>query len=68
MANQIEADSIALLNAFLDANFLSNNGFDRKTAIAMYIPNSYDFYWNTDAVKFREKMLTEYKRFWSNQE
>ena len=31
----------------------------------MYIPNSYDFYWNTSAEKFREKMLLEYHRFWN---
>lgn len=65
VASQIEADSTALINAFLDADFMAKNGFDRQTAIAMYIPNSYDFYWNTDAVKFRDKMLSEFKRFWT---
>ncbi len=65
VASQIEADSTALINAFLDADFMAKNGFDSQTAIAMYIPNSYDFYWNTDAVKFRDKMLSEFKRFWT---
>ena len=65
VAIQIEADSIALINIFLDEDFLKKNGFDRQTAIAMYIPNSYDFFWNTDAMKFRDKMLIEYKRFWT---
>lgn len=65
VASQIEADSIALVNIFLDADFMAKNGFDSQTAIAMYIPNSYDFYWNTDAEKFRDKMLAEYKKFWT---
>ena len=47
---------------------MTKNGFDSQTAIAMYIPNSYDFYWNTDAEKFRDKMLTEYKKFWTRKE
>lgn len=66
VANQIEADSVALLNSFMEDRFLVDNGFDKQTAIAMYIPNSYDFYWNTDAEQFREKMLVEYKRFWND--
>jgi UPF0755 protein len=33
--------------------------------MAMYIPNSYDFYWNTSAESFRERMLKEYERFWT---
>ena len=50
----------------MENRFLVDNGFDKQTAIAMYIPNSYDFYWNTDAEQFREKMLVEYKRFWND--
>lgn len=65
IAAQIEADSVALLNAMRDADFIAKNGFDSKTAIAMYIPNSYDFFWNTNADKFRDRMLTEFNRFWS---
>ncbi len=65
IAKQIEADSISVLSALNDENFLKKNNFNSKTAIAMYIPNSYEFYWNTSAEKFRDKMLTEYKRFWN---
>lgn len=66
IAIQIEADSLSLLNTFKEEAFLTKNGFDKKTALAMYIPNSYDFYWNTSAAQFKEKMLSEYKRFWNN--
>jgi len=67
VASQIEADSIALVNIFLDVDFMTKSGFNSQTAIAMYIPNSYDFYWNTDAEKFRDKMLTEYRKFWTKE-
>ena len=66
VASQIEADSTSLLQVMQDEDFLKNNGFTQETALAMYIPNSYDFYWNTDADKFRSKMLSEYKRFWND--
>lgn len=65
IANQIEADSLSILKALQDVDFLKKNNFNKATAMAMYIPNSYDFYWNTNAKKFRGKMLIEYKRFWN---
>ncbi|HEY9168741.1 MAG TPA: endolytic transglycosylase MltG [Lutibacter sp.] len=65
ISQQIEADSISLLKAFKDTLFINEAGFNPKTAIGMYIPNSYEFYWNTRAEDFRAKMLTEYTKFWN---
>jgi UPF0755 protein len=66
ISQQIEADSIALLNSFNDINFIEENGFTKQTALGMYIPNTYEFYWNTSAESFRKKMLNEYNNFWNN--
>ena len=63
---QIEADSLSLLNAMLDKTFLSKNNFNKATALGMYIPNSYEFFWNTSAEQFRDRMLKEYNRFWND--
>lgn len=65
IANQIEADSLSILIAMNDASFLSESKFDKATALGMYIPNSYEFFWNTSAEAFRDRMLTEYNRFWN---
>lgn len=67
VSDQIEADSISLLRAFNESGFLRANGFDEKSKLAMYIPNSYEFFWNTSAENFRERMLKEYKRFWNDE-
>ena len=66
ISEQIEADSIVLREAFTDATFLKEAGFTEKTALGMYIPNSYEFYWNTTAEEFRAKMLNEYHKFWND--
>ena len=65
ISTQIEPDSISLLRAFEDSKFLSTNRFNTDTKLAMYIPNSYEFFWNISASKFRDKMLQEYKLFWN---
>ncbi|MCM4169776.1 Endolytic murein transglycosylase [Arenibacter antarcticus] len=62
---QIEADSLSLLNSFQDSAFLTDNGFNEDTALSMYVPNSYEFFWNTSAEGFRERMSKEYNRFWN---
>lgn len=64
ISQQIEADSLSLLKAFTDNTFLEESGFNATNAIGMYIPNSYEFYWNTTAEDFRAKMLNEYNKFW----
>lgn len=65
IATQIEADSVSILNAMQDKSFLSHNGFSEKSALGMYVPNSYELYWNTSAEQFRDRMLKEYNRFWN---
>jgi len=66
VATQIEADSVSLLNVFKEKKFLIKNKFTIDTALGMYVANSYEFFWNTSAEEFKERMLKEYSRFWSN--
>lgn len=65
VSDQIETDSLSLLKAMTDEFFLEKKGFSPATALGMYLPNSYEFKWNGSAESFRDKMLTEYKRFWN---
>ncbi|WP_147677535.1 endolytic transglycosylase MltG [Algibacter pacificus] len=65
ISRDIEADSVSLLKAMKDSEFLAKNNFNQATALGMYLPNSYEFFWNTDAEGFRARMLKEYKRFWN---
>lgn len=67
IASQIEADSTSLIEAFRDKDFMAENGFTRETALGMYVPNQYEFYWNTSAEEFRERMKKEYDRFWTEE-
>ncbi|WP_026755855.1 endolytic transglycosylase MltG [Sediminibacter sp. Hel_I_10] len=65
VSQQIEADSSDLLEAMTDEAFLTKSGFNKKSALGMYIPNSYEFFWNSSAETFRDRMLKEYNRFWN---
>ncbi len=65
IATQIEADSSDLIQAMRDSEFLSQNNFTDANALSMYIPNQYEFYWNTSAEGYRDRMLKEYQIFWT---
>ena len=67
VSTQIEADSLSLITIFNDAVFLKDKGFSVKTALGMYIANSYELFWNTSAEEFRDRMYQEYDRFWSEE-
>lgn len=65
VGSQIEADSLSLLTSFKDSIFLKQNGFTDENVLTMFIPNTYEIYWNTSAEKFRDKMIKEYHSFWN---
>ena len=65
VAEQIAPDSLTLIRAFRDTNFLKQNGFSKFNALSMYLPNTYEFFWNTSALNFRDKMWKSYENFWT---
>lgn len=66
VSEQIEPNAKKLENALYDSVFLKQNNLTKDNVIGIFIPNSYEFYWNTTAEKFRDKMLGEFKNFWNN--
>ncbi|MBG6111171.1 UPF0755 protein [Flavobacterium sp. CG_23.5] len=67
VGSQIESDSLSLLKSFKDSIFLKENGFTNENVLALFIPNTYETYWNTSAEKFRDKMIKEYRNFWNKE-
>ncbi|KQB43113.1 Aminodeoxychorismate lyase [Flavobacterium daejeonense] len=67
VGSQIEADSASLMHSFKDSIFLKENGFTEENVLTMFIPNTYEVYWNTSADKFRDKMIKEYRNFWNKE-
>ncbi len=65
IAKQIEADSLTILNEMKEPAFLKKHHFTEKDAIAMYIPNKYEVYWNTSPKDFKMKMLHYFNKFWN---
>ena len=67
LSTQLEPDTLALSEAFTNEAFLQENGLSKETALTLFIPNTYEFYWNTSAKKIADKMAKEHKKFWTNE-
>lgn len=67
ISSQLEADSSEIVRAFSDQDLVDSYGFNTQTFISMFVPNTYEFFWNTDATGFFNRMKREYDAFW-NQE
>lgn len=67
LSSQLEPDTLTLKEAFTNPKFLQENDVTEETILAVFIPNTYEFYWDTPADKIASKLAKEYKKFW-NQE
>ena len=66
ISHQIELDSVQILEAMLDTNFLNSLGLDAFTVSSLFIPNTYEFYWNTTVTSFLSRMVAEHHHFWND--
>lgn len=64
VAEYIEPDSSDLVSLFLDKQYISSLGFNSDNLMSLFIPNTYDFFWNTSPAKFMERMKKEHDVFW----
>jgi UPF0755 protein len=65
ISTQIEADENVLLKLLNDDTYLQQYGFNSQTILGMFLPNTYEFWWNTDALGFIKRMNKEYDKFWN---
>lgn len=61
----IEADSTQIIGLLNDSEFVAKYGFNTDNVLTLFLPNSYEFWWNTSAEEFVERMAKEYKIFWT---
>lgn len=56
-----------LIRLLQDPAVVEPLGFDTATVRTMFVPNTYEMYWNTTATQLIERMKKEYDRFWTDE-
>ncbi len=62
----IEADSSELINLFYNEDYIKKYGYTKESLMSLFIPNTYELYWNTSEKAFFERMIKEHDRFWKS--
>ncbi len=67
ICSKLEADPSEMTKLLGDPEYLREFGLTPYNSLVMFIPNTYEFYWNTSADKFIRRMYKEYKKFWTDE-
>jgi UPF0755 protein len=65
ISKKIESDSASISLLLDSATFVQKYGFNTENVYTMFIPNSYEIYWNSNPEKFFLRMHEEYLKFWN---
>jgi UPF0755 protein len=66
IARNLEPDSIELSNYLNRKDIIEKYGFNQKTFITLFIPNTYNFDWATNPEAIIQRLASEYKQFWND--
>lgn len=64
VARFIEADSLEIWQLFQNKDYLQQIGYTEETLMSLFIPNTYEVFWNTSPKSFMDRMIKEHERFW----
>lgn len=65
ISQKLMLDSTELKKVLSDEKTCREYGFDTLTISCMFIPNTYDIYWNISMDEFLNRMQKESKKFWN---
>lgn len=67
LSSQLMLDSTAISSLLHDTAYVSRMGYTQETLPALFIPNTYEMWWNTSAEKLMQRMQKENKAFWTKE-
>jgi UPF0755 protein len=65
VGKQLMMKPAELMNLFTDSLFTDSLGYTRETLPALFLPNTYELYWNVSPRDFIRRMAKEHAAFWN---
>lgn len=66
VSEQIEAPAMAIMHLMEDPDYTRQLGFTPDNILALFIPDTYEFSWNTSPDAFLKRIKKEYDKFWTD--
>lgn len=67
IGRQLMTDSADIATLWADSARMAAWGYNRQTLPALFIPNTYEVYWDMSAKDFLQRMAKEHERFWNKE-
>lgn len=67
IGRQLMIDSAEIAGLMNDSAFRQKLGYSKETLPCLFIPETYQVYWDMSAEKFFERMQQEHRRFWTTE-
>ena len=67
VTTRLMMDSLTLLRYLEDSLFLAPYGLNKETSRCLFIPNTYEVYWNITPEQLFDRMQREYNYFWNDE-
>jgi len=65
LARKLEPGADQLMAVFTDQGILARYNVSAPTLLVLFIPNTYEFYWNSTPIQILDRMKQEYRKFWN---
>lgn len=65
LASQFDSDSLELIEVFRDNTFLTQRNLSPQQSLSLYIPNTYEFYWNAKPKTIRNRLIKQSENYWN---
>lgn len=67
LARKLMLDSADIAIHLSDSAYCARWGYDTATVAALFVPNTYDIYWNVGLDRLMERMEKENHKFWNDE-
>ena len=67
LSNRLMVDSAEVATALKDNGYVKRWGYDTCTIPALFVPNTYEVYWNTTLDHLLDRMTKEHDAFWNKE-
>ena len=67
LGQKLMLDSAQIAAALIDNPYCQRWGYDTATIAALFVPNTYEVYWNTTLDHLMERMVKEHDAFWNEE-
>lgn len=66
LARKLMMDSLSLSILLKDSTFCAKQGFDTASIVCMFVPDTYEVYWNTSIENLMSRLKKEHDKFWNS--